>query len=307
MHAAATGHAQGRPMATVAPAQYGERVKYALHVPNFGPFGDVDALVALAADAEASGWDGFFLWDHVLFAEPDRNAHADVWVALTAIASATERIMLGPLVTPLARRLPWELARQAASLQRYSGGRLILGAGLGAPVEWDFRHFGWPTDDRVRAQRLDEGLAILRGLWTGEPFGFGGQHFRLEPVTFLPVPQPAVPIWIGGSLTRTGPVQRAARHDGFVPFGGFSVEELRGSLDAMRLGERPFDVVVTGRTEPDAGSIAGQVAPFADLATWWLEDLSPLRLGLEWEDLGGPWDVPRLRDRVLAGPPRSGS
>ena len=279
-------------------------MRFALHLPNFGPFGEVSTLVGFARDAEAAGWDGVFLWDHVLFAEPDRNPHADVWVTLTAMAAATERVLIGPLVTPLARRLPWEVARQTASLQRFSGGRLVLGVGLGAPVEWDFRFFGWPTDDRERAERLEEGLAVLRGLWSGETFGFEGEHVRLEPMTFLPRPEPAVPVWVGGDISRPPVQRRAAAADGAVPFGRPAPADLAAALDRMeRTSGDGFDVVIGGTTEPSTASFAEHVAPYAGLATWWLEDLSPLRLGMGWEQFGDPWDVERLRARVLAGPP----
>ena len=117
-------------------------MKFGLHLPNFGAFGDAGVLADLAVQAESAGWDGFFLWDHLLFCEFDKNAHVDPWVALTAVAAATSTIMIGPLVTPLARRRPWELARQTVSLQNFSKGRLILGVGLGEPTEWDFRFFG---------------------------------------------------------------------------------------------------------------------------------------------------------------------
>lgn len=282
-------------------------MRFALHVPNFGAFGEVDALVDVAVLAEDAGWDGVFLWDHVLFAEPDRNPHADVWVALTAMAAATRRVLLGPLVTPLARRLPGELARQTASLQRFSGGRLVLGVGLGAPVEWDFRFFGHPVDPRERAERLDEALEVLRGLWSGRRFSHSGRYYRLEPMTFLPAPEPPVPVWVGGGVNARGPLARAARHDGFVPFGQVAPAELRRAL--QRIGREPapdFAVVVAGTTDGSPAATEREVAPFRDIATWWLEDLSPLRLGMGWEQFGDPWDVDRLRARVRAGPPLLG-
>ena len=92
------------------------------------------ALVAeLAAKAERKGWDGFFVWDHVAYAEPVR-ALADPWVTLAAVAMRTERVKIGPLVTPLARRRPHQLARETVTLDRLSRGRLVLGVGLGSEV-----------------------------------------------------------------------------------------------------------------------------------------------------------------------------
>jgi alkanesulfonate monooxygenase SsuD/methylene tetrahydromethanopterin reductase-like flavin-dependent oxidoreductase (luciferase family) len=139
-------------------------VKYGLYLPNFGPFGDARVLAELARDAERAGWDGFFLWDHV--ARPGAPPVVDPWIALAAIAVATERVRIGALVTPLARRRPWKVARETVSLDRLSNGRLVFGAGLGssggAEVEW--AGFGEETDLARRAGMLDEGLEILTGL-----------------------------------------------------------------------------------------------------------------------------------------------
>jgi alkanesulfonate monooxygenase SsuD/methylene tetrahydromethanopterin reductase-like flavin-dependent oxidoreductase (luciferase family) len=281
-----------------------------LHLPNFGPYGDVRTLAALARDAQEAGWDGVFLWDHVLFCDLDRNPHADPWVALTAMAAVTDRVLLGPLATPLSRRRPWQVARQAVSLQDYSGGRLVLGVGLGAPVEWDFRFFGEETDDRVRAERLDEGLAILRGLWSGEEFSFNGRHHRLAPMTFLPRPSRPIPIWVAGSWPRRRPFVRAARFDGVMPMATgattpATVREMARFVAAHRpQGAPPFDVVVSGESAATPESYAADVAPYEGVATWWLEGISPLRLGLDWPALADPWDTAALRRRILDGPPR---
>jgi len=146
---------------------------YGVHTPNFGDYGDPAILAELAHEAEDSGWDGFFIWDHILFWS-DCPPLTDPWVALTAIALRTVHIRIGPLVTPLPRRRPWTLARQATSVDRLSGGRLILGVGIGDPVEYEFGWFGEPTDAKVRAAMLDEGLDILAGLWSGAPFAYQG-------------------------------------------------------------------------------------------------------------------------------------
>ncbi|MCP2031786.1 alkanesulfonate monooxygenase SsuD/methylene tetrahydromethanopterin reductase-like flavin-dependent oxidoreductase (luciferase family) [Okibacterium sp. HSC-33S16] len=282
-------------------------MKYGVHLPNFGAFGNARVLAELASDAENAGWDGFFLWDHLLFCEFDRNDHVDPWVALTAVAAATDRILLGPLVTPLPRRLPWELARQAVSLQNFSGGRLILGVGLGEPTEWDFRYFGTETDPATRAAKLDEGLAILTGLWTGDTFGFSGAHYSLEPMTFLPAPSSPIPIWVGGAWPNRRPFRRASRYDGVVPLfhTTLSTEVLRPVVNYVAEHRGPstvdFDVVVSGASEPDGTGIPPGIE---SLASWWIEDISPLRFGWDWPDLAGEWDREALRARIVAGPPR---
>src|SRR5688500_5376212 len=115
-------------------------MRYGIFVPNFGPLGTARALADLAADAEAAGWDGFFIWDHIA-RKPEFRDVADTWIALTAIAMRTNTVRLGALVTPIARRRPWKLARETASLDHLSGGRLIFGAGLGSAggsqLEWE--------------------------------------------------------------------------------------------------------------------------------------------------------------------------
>ena len=168
-------------------------MRFGITVPNIDGFADPAFLVQLARDAEAAGWDGFFLWDHMIYRRPWRPI-IDPWVALGAVASATSSIRLGTAVTPLPRRRPWKVAREVATLDHLSGGRAILGVGLGAPND-EFDRFGEDSDARVRAEKLDESLTIIDGLWTGEPFSFEGKHFNVGEIRFLPKPvQPRVPI-----------------------------------------------------------------------------------------------------------------
>jgi hypothetical protein len=192
-------------------------------------------------------------------------------------------------------------------VQNFSGGRLVLGVGLGEPTEWDFRYFGLETDPIVRGQQLDEGLAILNGLWSGEKFGFTGRHYTLEPMTFLPRPTTPIPIWVGGSWPHKRPFRRAARHDGVMPMLGepLTTDSLRPIVEYVAAHRDPEsntpDVVVSGASQPDGTGIPRGIEK---LATWWLEDISPLRFGWDWPDLAREWDVDALRARILAGPPR---
>src|SRR6478752_1420665 len=163
-------------------------MQFAVFLPNFGPFGDTDALVELARDAEANGWNGFFIWDHIQLDGADTGPIVDPWVALTAVACATENLRIGTMITPLARRRPWKLARETVTLDRVSHGRLTFGVGLGYPPEDEFGTFGEETDDRVRADKLDEGLEILDGLWSGEKLEYSGEHFQVSGAQFQPRP-----------------------------------------------------------------------------------------------------------------------
>ncbi len=273
-------------------------MKYAINVPNFGDYHHPRTLAELAHEAEAAGWDGFFIWDHIQGVWP----FADSTVALATIAIRTERIRFGAMVTPVARRRPWKLAREMASLDHLSGGRLVMGAGLGNPPP-DFESFGEEGDARLRAERLDEGLDIITVLWTGEPFKYSGKHYQLEEVPFLPKPlqSPRIPIWVGGFWPNRRPMRRAARYEGVYPGRDWpealSTDDLREILDYIsrhRTSTGPFEVVVGGSTpsEPEEG--AEKVLPWIEAgATWWSEDINSWR---------GPLD--EMRERIRQGPPR---
>ena len=140
---------------------------YGIYVPNFGDETSVRSLATLAQEAEGAGWNGFFIWDHILYSTNKPMQMVDPWIALTAMTMTTERIRIGTTVTPVPHRHPWKLARETVSLDHLSEGRLILGVGLGEPPEAEFAQFGEEADVRVRAAKLDEGLDILAGLWSG--------------------------------------------------------------------------------------------------------------------------------------------
>jgi alkanesulfonate monooxygenase SsuD/methylene tetrahydromethanopterin reductase-like flavin-dependent oxidoreductase (luciferase family) len=288
-------------------------MRFGVSLPPFGDFADVRLLTETARRAEEAGWDGFFLWDHVFF-DPSFHPMTDVWVALGAIAMSTSTIRLGPMVTPLARRRPWILARQTVAVDRASGGRLVLGVGLGDPSQWDFGFFDEPTDPRVRAQRLDEGLEVLTGLWSGEPFAFDGRHLRVTEVRFRPTPvqSPRIPIWVGGQWPNRPPLRRAARFDGFFPIrtdGGLSLEHWRdimALLRELRPSNEPFDAIHAGQVPDGRWDRADDViGPFADLGvTWWIEDVSPWRFGHSWEIQWSPEFTEAMDELIRRGPPR---
>lgn len=285
-------------------------VLYGVHVQNSGEYGDARILATMARDAEDAGWDGFFIWDHLLYTINETLPVVDPWIALAAIALNTERVRIGPLVTPLARRRPWKLARETASLDILSGGRLILGVGLGEPGDLEFAHFGEESGARTRAAKLDEALSILAGLWSGAPFRYEGMHYHIEESTFLPSPvqSPRIPIWVGGEWPNKPPFRRAARWDGIFPSKrGVRLDEMMTSDDLSEIvnfvkQERPSDdsfdsfVVALGGYTPgnDRHQAIATVAPYVDVGlTWWLEGINSLRGSLQ-----------DARDRIHQGPPR---
>lgn len=291
-------------------------IQYALYMPNYGVFGDVLQLAKLAAEAENAGWDGFFLWDHIAhFDEQTGQASpvVDPWVALAAIAWNTTRIRIGATVTPLPRRRPWKLARETVSIDRLSNGRTILGVGIGlGEAEWD--NLGEETDQRTRGQMLNEGLAVLTGLWSGEPFSYSGQHYRVKDAHFLPSPvqSPRIPVWVGGFWPNKAPFRRMARWDGMFPLfevhGPEKIPLLKEAVEFVKAErqaagiEGPFAVANVGVTpgdDPDEAAIRVQAAAEVGM-TWWLEMLMPEIYGFA---PGQPEAFESLRERVLQGPP----
>jgi alkanesulfonate monooxygenase SsuD/methylene tetrahydromethanopterin reductase-like flavin-dependent oxidoreductase (luciferase family) len=237
----------------------GGRVRRGLYLAPFGELADPRTLVALAVEAEEHGWDGFFLWDHLRWRLPVR-AVADPWIALSAIASHTERLRLGPLVTPLSRRRVHKVARETATLDHLSRGRLILGVGLGSNNNGELEPFGEVVDARERARRLDDGLSRLTEFWAGE----------FEP---RPVQEPRIPIWVAARWPNRRPVRRAARWDGLFPVelpGAEALTELAAEIAQLRVDDQtPFDLVVD--LEPDVPLHPWRQAG----ATWILTDFGP--------------------------------
>jgi len=248
-------------------------VRYGICLANLGSYSDPHVPVRLAQAAEAGGWDGVFIWDHLAFAWGPPAA--DPWTVLAAIAVSTERVRLGTAVTPVARRRPHVVAHQVATLDNLSHGRVTFGAGLGGSTS-EFGKFGEPTDAKVRAAMLDEGLELLRGLWSGQEVTHRGEHYTVEGVTLAPTPvQEHVPVWIGGN--RPASLRRAARWDGWLadsadPTGmTLSPDDIAHSVAGIGRSD-DYEVAVLGqrdRGDPAAYAQAG--------ATWWLENLHDAR------------------------------
>jgi alkanesulfonate monooxygenase SsuD/methylene tetrahydromethanopterin reductase-like flavin-dependent oxidoreductase (luciferase family) len=243
-------------------------MRHGLMLAPFGEVADPRVIADLAADAERAGFDGFFVWDHMYRAEPFRPV-ADPWIALAAIAAATEVIRLGPMVTPVARRRPQKLARETTTLDHLSGGRLVLGAGLGVNTGGELTRFGEEDDARLRGDRLDEGLELLCRLWSGDEVTHHGRYFTADGVRFEPRPlqTPRIPIWVAAPSGKPRPLRRAARYDGICT--DLGPAEAPGLLERLR-SERGdldgFDVVVMG--EPGTDWSGWERAG----ATWWIVD-----------------------------------
>ncbi|HEV8278214.1 MAG TPA: LLM class flavin-dependent oxidoreductase [Streptosporangiaceae bacterium] len=281
-----------------------ERPRCAVGVPCVGPFGDPRLLVNLAVATEEAGWDGFFLWDHLLWSDPEGHV-ADPTVVISAVAARTERIRIGIMVNMLARRRPAKVARETVTLDVLTGGRLTVGAGLGSlPAE--FTAFGESADPRVRAARLDESLHLLDAFWAGQPVTFHGEYLTATGVTMLPRPvqRPRIPVWCGGRWPAKPPFRRAARWDGMMPTHAdyglgetMPPDELRAVIGYTlehRTAAGPFDVALEGRTDGAAADRGGRlVTSYAHAGlTWWVEALGWWR--------GTPADA---MNRVRQGPP----
>jgi alkanesulfonate monooxygenase SsuD/methylene tetrahydromethanopterin reductase-like flavin-dependent oxidoreductase (luciferase family) len=230
-------------------------VRFAIDVPPFGELSDPRVLAGLAAAAEERGWDGFFVWDHVVYRAPVR-AVADPWVALAAVACATSNVRIGTMITPLSRRRVHKVARETVTLDLLSSGRLTLGVGIGSARNNELEPFGEVADPRERARLLDRGLDDLTRYWAGE----------FEPV---PVQQPRIPVWVAAEWPHRRPVRRAMRWDGLFPTGlpdPGALAELASEVRAGRPDAVPFDIVVDLPPGDDP-------RPWADAgATWAVTD-----------------------------------
>jgi alkanesulfonate monooxygenase SsuD/methylene tetrahydromethanopterin reductase-like flavin-dependent oxidoreductase (luciferase family) len=240
-------------------------VRHGIFLAPFGALAEPSLVVELAAQAEGAGWDGFFVWDHVLYVDVDDLA--DPWVTLAAIAAATERLRLGPMVTPIARRRILKLARETVTLDRLSSGRLVLGVGLGSDRTGEFDLPGEEQDPRRRAAALDDGLSSLREHWAGTE----------------------IPVWVGSKGLAAAPLRRAARWQGWFPVNVDSPDQFAegvAAVAAQRTSDGEFDYVIAPDPghDPDAWAAAG--------ATWLLAEF------------GSHPDPGEVAAVIKAGPPR---
>jgi alkanesulfonate monooxygenase SsuD/methylene tetrahydromethanopterin reductase-like flavin-dependent oxidoreductase (luciferase family) len=262
-------------------------MRFAIDISPAGAWGDPRTLAEFAALAERAGWNGVFLEDYVFY--PGGVDAYDPWIALAAIALATERVRIGTMITPLPRRRPWKVAAEAMTLDHLSRGRMVLGVGSGDPASADTARLGEPRDPRARAALLDEALEVIDALWRGAPVDHAGASFRLDDVTLRPRPvqRPRIPVWVGGQLTRRGPRERALRWDRACLYRVAppewedvtpdDVRALRADAAARRGTADGFDTVVGGRARRDDAAAEREyvAALAASGATWWQEFLEP--------------------------------
>ena len=209
---------------------------------------------------------------------------SDCFTTLAAIAVKTSRLKIGTTLTPLPRLKPWIAARQTATLDQLSNGRLVLGVGLGAKESCDYSRFGESEDNKILAEKLDESLEIITGLWSGKPYSHRGKHYKVGRTTFLPVPKqkPRIPIWVGGFWPREGPFKRAARWDGVIPLvlpervpQPNDIQEILAYIIRKRTQTSPFDMVNIGwTTGSNRVRDREKIEAYQDAGvTWWLESL----------------------------------
>lgn len=249
-------------------------MRFGVFLPIFDELADPLVLADLAVAAEEAGWDGVFFWDHIYY-RPPVQAATDPWAAMALAAEKTERVLIGPMVTPLARRRPQVLARQAVAVDRISAGRFVMGVGLGMDSSGgELSRFGEELDDRRRAEMLDESLDVLTAMWSGQPFDHEGRHYTARDSRFLPAPAAGrIPVWVAARWPNRRPLRRAARHDGLFLIDVEDPAEVAAAVELVTterpVGGGPLEVVIARSpgTDPQPWAEAG--------ATWWLTWIEP--------------------------------
>ena len=273
-------------------------MKFSLSLMNLSYLGDATLLADIAREAEDSGWDAVFLWDHVNWT--DMGFHVDPWIALGLIADRTNRLLIGTAITPIARRRPTKLAREILTLHRLSRGRFIFGAGSGAwPSEFD--DLGDPSELKVRAEMLDEGLELIRKTWAGDDFDHQGTYYRAKGQTFCPGGA-EIPIWLGGTWPNKRPFRRAAQFDGVMamnkdfnnPLSPENVREIRSFVTSHRSTKEPFNLAVALNASNDVGADQERAQAYEEAgADWWQEGVFPF-----------PENITKLQEIIHRGPPQ---
>jgi hypothetical protein len=265
--------------------------RFLVSIPPF--MTDAGTVVELAVDAERAGWDGVFLWDHLQWEPRVHPPVHDPWVLLGAIAHATERVLLGTLVTPLTRRRLQVIAKHVITLDHLSNGRAVFSVGLGEPATDDFADFGDESDPRVRGAMLDEGLTVLDQLLRGDPVDHSGEHYQVKAhLNPGPVQRPRPPIWVAGVVPNRRPLRRALRWEGVAPIGPGDLLTPDGVRSYLALEDTPI---------PDGWDVVAPLGPdhtaqeYADAGVTWLVDST-------WPTEDG-W-VEEFRERIQAGPLR---
>jgi alkanesulfonate monooxygenase SsuD/methylene tetrahydromethanopterin reductase-like flavin-dependent oxidoreductase (luciferase family) len=258
------------------------------------PAGTAPEQVELAVLAEQAGWDGVFVWEAAY--------GPDAWSMLAAMAARTSQVRLGTMLTPLPWRRPWKLASQVATLDQLSGGRAILAVGVGA-LDTDLPATGEVTGIRDRADRMDEGIDLIRILWDGGR-SYHGKYYdyetgRLDLSAAAKPVQARIPVWVVGVWPAPRSMRRVLRCDGMIPqYAGNDQDPRPEDAAAVRawLTDQgmpgSFDLIADGETPAgNQDAAAAATAPWASAGcTWWLET--------RWEARD------TMAERIAAGPPR---
>ncbi len=265
-------------------------MKFAVNLPNGKTCGDPKTLAEFARSAEAAGWDAVFLEDYIIWQGHNEAPTYDSWISLAAMADATKTVRLGTMVTPIARRRPWKLARETVTLDHLSNGRLILGVGVGeTKIDTSFTCFNEETQLHQRAMMVDEALEVLARFWSGRKVTHNGRFYHVRGAQLLPRPiqKPRIPIWIGGIWPIKTVMARALRWDGaclykLPPDEDFTpqdVHEINRLAHAKRRGKSSFDIVVghaAWQARKDPGRERDYIASLAEAgATWWSMYIPP--------------------------------
>ena len=279
------------------------KIKYGISLIQFNEFSDPNLVVEFAVEAEKAGWDGIFLCDHLFYSREPVNSISETWVLLSAIAAKTQNIKIGTYVSPLPRYHPWQFAKITATLDVLSNGRLILGLGIGGP-DVEYEAFGEKYDTKILAEKLEESLDILQGLWSGQPYSYSGKHYSLENVCLLPKPvqSPRIPIILGGTWPNKRPFIRATNFDGVAPIHKNFPQELTAEefqeistlIKQHRTSNEPFEILKSGTGFFAPEMRVEMIQSYANAGiTWWLEHVNTLMQP----------SVEAMRKIVKQGPP----